>query len=317
MSQLPIIQTKDLTKYYGKHLGIQKVNLQIHSQETFGFLGPNGAGKTTTIRILLDLIRPTSGTATIFGLDTQKQPQKIHNKIAYIPGELEFDKNWTAQRTITHMLNLYNHSTKEKVVQELAQILKLDLTKKVKELSKGNKQKIGLILALAPKVELLILDEPTSGLDPLIKNEFYKLLTEKQTQTNCTIFLSSHILSEVEKIASRVAIINRGSIIQVATLNQLQQLALKNIEIEYSNTQEAQKSRNKLPKEIAKNLTQQNNTLNLLCGREDLNLILDWLQNTNFKDLNIRNPTLEDIFLEYYKVEPYDKNQNNKKRGGK
>ena len=317
MSQLPIIQTKNLTKYYGKNLGIEKVNLQIQSQEIFGFLGPNGAGKTTTIRILLDLIRPTSGTATIFGLDAQKQPQKIRNKIAYIPGELEFNKNWTSQRTITHMLNLYNCTTKETIIQELAQILKLDLTKKVKELSKGNKQKIGLILALAPKVELLILDEPTSGLDPLIKNEFYKLLTEKQTQTNCTIFLSSHILSEVEKVATRVAIINKGSIIQVATLSQLQQLALKNIEIEYSTKQEAKKSQNKLPKEIAKNLTQQNNTLNLLCGREDLNLILEWLQNTNFKDLNIRNPTLEDIFLEYYKVEPYDKNQNNKKRVGK
>jgi len=297
MSQLPIIQTKNLTKYYGKNLGIEKVNLQIQSQEIFGFLGPNGAGKTTTIRILLDLIRPTSGTATIFGLDAQKQPQKIRNKIAYIPGELEFNKNWTSQRTITHMLNLYNCTTKETIIQELAQILKLDLTKKVKELSKGNKQKIGLILALAPKVELLILDEPTSGLDPLIKNEFYKLLTEKQTQTNCTIFLSSHILSEVEKVATRVAIINKGSIIQVATLSQLQQLALKNIEIEYSTKQEAKKSQNKLPKEIAKNLTQQNNTLNLLCGREDLNLILEWLQNTNFKDLNIRNPTLEDIFL--------------------
>jgi len=315
MQQTPIIQTKNLTKYYGKNLGIKNVNLEIHAQEIFGFLGPNGAGKTTTIRILLDLLRPTSGAATIFGLDTQKQIQKIHDKIAYIPGELEFNKNWTAQKTIKHMLNLYNHHTKESLIEELAQTLKLDLTKKVKELSKGNKQKIGLILALAPKVELLILDEPTSGLDPLIKNEFYKLLTEKQIQTNCTIFLSSHILPEVEKVANRVAIINKGSIIQVATLNQLQQLALKNIEIEYSTPDQAKKNLVGVPKKIAKNLTQQDNTLNFLCSRENLQIILSWLKDTNFKDLNIRNPTLEDIFLEYYKVQPYGKNSNNTKRG--
>ena len=313
--QTPIIQTKNLTKYYDKHLGIKNVNLEIYQQETFGFLGPNGAGKTTTIRTILDLIRPTSGTAKIFGLDSQKETKKIHNKIAYIPGELEFNKNWNTERTITHILNLYNKPTKKRKIEELAQILKLDLTKKVKELSKGNKQKIAIILALAPDVELLILDEPTSGLDPLIKNEFYKLLSEKQTKTNCTIFLSSHILSEVEKVANRVAIINKGLIIQVATLDQLQELALKNIEIEYSSQQQAKKSINNIPKRILTNYTIQDNIVNLFCSRENLHSVLSWLKETSFKDLNIRNPTLEDIFLEYYKVEPYEKNSNNKKRG--
>jgi len=315
--QTPIIQTKNLTKYYGKHLGIKNVNLEIYPQETFGFLGPNGAGKTTTIRTLLDLIRPTSGTATIFGLDTQKEIEKIHNKIAYIPGELEFNKNWNIKRTITHMLNLYKHPTKKSIIEELAQILKLDLSKKVKELSKGNKQKIAIVLVLAPNAELLILDEPTSGLDPLIKNEFYKLLSEKQTQTGCTVFLSSHILSEVERIANRVAIINKGSIIQVATLNQLKQLALKNVEIEFSSLEQANKNFTTMPKKIITNLTIQNNTVNLFCTRESLKPVLSWLENLSFKDLNIHNPTLEDIFLEYYKVEPYEKNSTNKKRGDK
>jgi len=317
MPQTPIIQTKNLTKYYGKHLGIRNVNLEIYPKEIFGFLGPNGAGKTTTIRILLDLIRPTSGTATIFGLDTQKEIERIHEKIAYIPGELEFNKNWTGRRTIKHMLNLYNHAAKDSLIENFAQTLKVDLNKKVKEFSKGNKQKIGVILALAPDVELLVLDEPTSGLDPLIKNEFYKLLSEKQIQTKCTIFLSSHILSEVEKVANRVAIINQGSIIQVATLNQLQQLALKNIEIEFPTPDQAKKNLNKIPEKTARNLTQQTNTLNLLCSREDLHSVLSWLKDTNFKDLNVRNPSLEDIFLEYYRVQPYEKNSNNKERGEK
>ena len=315
MPQAPIIQTKNLTKYYGKHLGIRNVNLEIYPQEIFGFLGPNGAGKTTTIRILLDLIRPTSGTAAIFGLDSHKEIERIHEKIAYIPGELEFNKNWTGQRTIKHMLNLYNHAAKDSLIDNLAQTLKVDLNKKVKELSKGNKQKIGVIIALAPDVELLVLDEPTSGLDPLIKNEFYKLLSEKQTQNNCTIFLSSHILSEVEKVANRVAIINKGSIIQVATLNQLQQLALKNLEIEFPTPDQAKKYLNKMPEKAAKNLTQQANTLNLLCSREDLHSVLSWLKDTNFKDLIVRNPSLEDIFLEFYRVKPYEKNSNNKERG--
>lgn len=313
--QTPIIQTKNLTKYYGKHLGIKNVNLEIYPQETFGFLGPNGAGKTTTIRTLLGLIRPSSGTAKIFGLDTQKEIEKIHNKIAYIPGELEFNKNWDAQRTIIHMLNLYNHPTKKRKIEELAQILKLELTKKVKELSKGNKQKIAIILALAPNVELLILDEPTLGLDPLIKNEFYKLLSEKQTLPNCTVFLSSHLLSEVEKVANRVAIINKGSIIQVATLDQLQELALKNVEIEFSSQQQAKNSSTILPKKIIKNLAIQDNIVNLFCSRENLQPILSWLKETSFKDLNIRNPTLEDIFLEYYKVQPFERISSNKKRG--
>jgi ABC-2 type transport system ATP-binding protein len=315
MPQTPIVQTKNLTKYYGKHLGIRDVNLEIYPQEIFGFLGPNGAGKTTTIRILLDLIRPTSGTATIFGLDSHKEIERIHEKIAYIPGELEFNKNWTGQRTIKHMLNLYSHVAKDSLIENLAQTLKVDLSKKVKELSKGNKQKIGVILALAPDVELLVLDEPTSGLDPLIKNEFYKLLSEKQAQNNCTVFLSSHILSEVEKVANRVAIVNNGSITQVATLNQLQQLALKNLEIEFPTQDQAKKNLNKIPEKAAKNLTQQANTLNLLCSREDLHSVLSWLKDTNFKDLNVRNPSLEDIFLEYYRVQPYEKNANNNKRG--
>ena len=315
--ETPVIQTENLTKYYGKNLGIKNLNLKVKPGEIFGFLGPNGAGKTTTIRLFLDLIRPTSGKAKIFGFDTQKEIEKIHNKIAYIPGELEFNKNWTGHRTIKHIFSLYNQSFKWSIVEELAEILKLDLEKKVKELSKGNKQKIGIILTLAPDVELLILDEPTSGLDPLIKSKFYKLLHEKQAKSNCSVFLSSHLLYEVEKVAHRVAIINQGLLVEVATLDQLQQLAMKNIEVAFSNPREAKKNQLKIPKELVKNLTVKNSALNFLSSRENLKNILSWLKTVPFKDLDIRDPTLEDLFLDYYKIESKEKTLQNNNGGEK
>jgi ABC-2 type transport system ATP-binding protein len=305
------IKTINLTKHYGKYLGIQNLNLQVNRGEIFGFLGPNGAGKTTTIRTLLDMIRPTSGKASIFGYDTQQETQKIHNQIAYLPGELGLPKNWTAQRTIRYMFKLYNHAIKWSAVKQLARHLTLDMNKKVHELSKGNKQKIGIILILIPDVDLLILDEPTSGLDPLIKNEFYKLLAEKQAQSNCTVFLSSHQLEEVEIVAHRVGIINKGTLIEVSTLTELKKLAFKHVEIQLTSSS----ADAKLPvplKKKAKNVSAQNSRLSFVCSRSNLDAVLSWLQTVDFRDVNIRNSSLEDIFLEYYHVSPYGSSLNNK-----
>jgi len=305
------IKTIALTKHYGKHIGIQNLNLQVNRGEIFGFLGPNGAGKTTTIRTLLDMIRPTSGRATIFGYDTQQETQKIHNQIAYLPGELGFPKNWTAQRTIRYMFKLYNRSIKWSAVKQLASHLNLDMDKKVHELSKGNKQKIGMILTLIPDVDLLILDEPTSGLDPLIKNEFYKLLAEKQAQSNCTVFLSSHQLEDVEKVAHRVGIINKGALIEVSTLTELKKLAFKHVEIQLVSSADA-----KLPAQLTKrvkNVSVQDSKLSFVCSRSNLDAVLSWLQTVDFSDVNVRNSTLEDIFLEYYQVSPYGNSLNSNK----
>ncbi|PVX27264.1 MAG: ABC transporter [Candidatus Bathyarchaeum sp.] len=302
------IKTIALTKHYGKHIGIQNLNLQVNQGEIFGFLGPNGAGKTTTIRTLLDMIRPTSGKATIFGYDTQQETQRIHNQIAYLPGELGFPKNWTAQRTIRYMFKLYNRTIEWSAVKQLARQLSLDMDKKIHELSKGNKQKIGIILALVPDVDLLILDEPTSGLDPLIKNEFYNLLAEKQVQSNCTVFLSSHQLEEVEKVAHRVGIINRGALIEVSTLAELKRLAFKHVEIQLASSADA-----KLPtqlKKTARNVSVQDSKLSFVCSRSNLDAVLAWLQTVDFRDVNVRNSTLEDIFLEYYQVSSYDNRLN-------
>ena len=306
------IQTCNLTKYYGKNRGIENLNLTVKKGEIFGFLGPNGAGKTTTIRLLLDLIRKTSGEATIFGYNTQKDSEKIREHVAYIPGELGFYKDWTGRRTLQYLFKLYNHNVKWTVVEELAQTFKLDLDKKIRELSKGNKQKIGAVSALAPDVDLLILDEPTSGLDPLIKNEFYKALAKKHTESGCTIFLSSHVLEEVEKVAHRVSIIRQGFLVEVADLSQLKRLALKHIEVSLASPADIKTLREKLPKQLAENFTAEGSRVSLLANREDLRSLLSLLQDLGFRDLNISDSTLEDVFLEYYNSKP-----NGKALGGK
>ena len=294
------IQTRNLTKYYRKTRGIENLNLTVKKGEIFGFLGPNGAGKTTTIRLLLDLIRKTSGEATIFGYDTQKDSQKIRERTAYIPGELGLYKDWTGRRTLQYLFKLYNHPVKWQSVEELAQTFKLNLDKTVHTLSKGNKQKIGAILALAPDVDLLILDEPTSGLDPIIKNEFYKALSQKHATSGCTIFLSSHVLQEVEKVAHRVSIIRQGFLVEVADLAQLKRLALKHVQVWLPSTAKAEALKEKLPKKFAKNFSVEDSHASFLANRADLTSLLLILQEVPFDDLNISDPSLEDIFFKYY-----------------
>jgi len=312
---LPItIQTRNLTKYYGKNRGIENLNLDIRKGEIFGFLGPNGAGKTTTIRLLLDLIRATSGEATILGRDIQEESDLIREQVAYLPGELGLFKDWTASRTLTYLFKLYSRSVNWEKVEELARILNLDLSKKTRELSRGNKQKIGIISVLVPDVELLILDEPTSGLDPLVNNEFYRLLKEKQAASGCTVFLSSHQLEEVEKIAHRVGIIRQGTLVEVATVTQLKQLALKHVELSFTSLSDAEKFANKLPKKLVKNLTMAGSNARFLAKREELALLLPSLTDAPFSDMNIRDSTLEDIFLEYYGAETNGKLENSRKK---
>src|SRR5436190_13125340 len=204
------IQTEKLTKSYGSHRGIIDVDLAVNGGEIFGFLGPNGAGKTTTIRTLLDLIRPTSGKALVFGIESSVDPVAIHRRIGYIPGEFTLYDRLTGGQTIEYFANLRG-GVDPAYQRSLVERFDIDPTRRYKELSKGNKQKIGLVVALQHQPELLILDEPTSGLDPLVQQSFFELVREAQA-AGSTVFLSSHILSEVERTASRVAIIRDGRI---------------------------------------------------------------------------------------------------------
>src|SRR4051812_44258696 len=226
-----VIRTERLTKSYGAHRGIVDVDLEVDAGEVFGFLGPNGAGKTTTIRTLLDLIRPTSGRAFVFDIETTVDPVSIHRRIGYIPGEFALYDRLTGGQTIQYFANLRG-GVDRTYRDSLIERLDIDPSRRFKELSKGNKQKIGLVIALQHKPELLILDEPTSGLDPLVQQTFYKLVHEAQAEGR-TVFLSSHILSEVERTCDRVGIIRDGVLVKVDRTDALRDLAHHEVELRF------------------------------------------------------------------------------------
>jgi ABC-2 type transport system ATP-binding protein len=227
-----IIQTEKLTKYYGKHRGIIDVDLVVNEGEAFGFLGPNGAGKTTMIRTLLDHIRPTSGRATIFGIDTAVDPVAIHRRIGYLPGEFVLYNNLTGGQTLEYFANLRG-GVDPGYQDDLVARFDLDPSRRFKEYSKGNKQKVGLVIALQHRPDLLILDEPTAGLDPLVQQTFFSLLRETIAEGR-TAFLSSHILGEVEKTCDRVAIIREGRIVMVDRVVALRDLAHHKVELRFA-----------------------------------------------------------------------------------
>jgi ABC-2 type transport system ATP-binding protein len=228
----PVIATENLTKNYGTHRGITDVNLDVQQGEVFGFLGPNGAGKTTTIRVLLDLIRPTSGRAMVFGIESSADPVAIHRRIGYIPGEFALYDRLTGGQTIEYFGNLRGgvDATYRRMLMDR---LDVDPSRKFKEYSKGNKQKIGLVIALQHRPDLLLLDEPTSGLDPLVQQTFYSLVHEAQAEGR-TVFVSSHILSEVERTCDRVAIIRDGRLVKVDRIDALRDLAHHEVELRFT-----------------------------------------------------------------------------------
>jgi ABC-2 type transport system ATP-binding protein len=227
-----VILTEKLTKSYGEHRGIVEVDLEVRQAEIFGFLGPNGAGKTTTIRTLLDLIRPTSGRALVFGIESTADPVAIHRRVGYIPGEFTLYDRLTGGQTIEYFANLRG-GVDRAYQRALIERFDIDPKRRYKELSKGNKQKIGLVIALQHKPELLILDEPTSGLDPLVQQSFFELVREARGEGR-TVFLSSHILSEVERTADRVAIIRDGRLVKIDSVEGLRDLAHHQVELRFS-----------------------------------------------------------------------------------
>jgi ABC-type multidrug transport system ATPase subunit len=227
-----VIHTEKLTKYYGEHRGIIEVDLDVNEGEAFGFLGPNGAGKTTMIRTLLDHIRPTRGRATIFGIETTVDPVAIHRRLGYLPGEFALYDKLTGGQTLDYFANLRGGIDKT-YQKQLIERLEIDPTRKFREYSKGNKQKIGLVIALQHRPDLLLLDEPTSGLDPLIQQEFYGVIREAKAEGR-TVFLSSHILSEVEKTCDRVAIIRGGELARVDRTEALRDLAHHQVELVFT-----------------------------------------------------------------------------------
>ncbi|MEO6207517.1 MAG: ABC transporter ATP-binding protein [Candidatus Limnocylindrales bacterium] len=224
-----VIHTERLTKTYGTHRGITDLDLDVEEGEIFGFLGPNGAGKTTTMRVLLDLIRPTSGRAEVFGIQTNEDPVAIHRRVGYLPGEFDLYDRLTGADTIDYFANLRG-SVDRRYVAELIERLDLDPTRRFKEYSKGNKQKVGLVVALQHRPDLLILDEPTSGLDPLVQHTFFEIVREARAEGR-TVLLSSHIIDEVDRTCDRVAIIREGLLVQVDRIEAIRRLAFHHVEL--------------------------------------------------------------------------------------
>ena len=232
MKDRPAIAIEGLTKRYGAVEALRGVNLQVKRGEILGFLGPNGAGKTTTIRCLLDLIRPRSGRIRVLGIDPAKDPVAIRSRTGYLPGELSLEGNLTVEQMLRYLNELRGRRSDWGYTRRLAGRLELDLAVPIKNLSKGNKQKVGLVQALMHRPELLLLDEPTSGLDPLMQQEVYRLLREAR-EGGATVFFSSHVISEVEAIAGRVAIIRKGVIVEEAEPGRLVDMSIRRYRVRF------------------------------------------------------------------------------------
>jgi ABC-2 type transport system ATP-binding protein len=291
-----VIEIKNLTKNYGSSRGITDVSFNVEEGEIFGFIGPNGAGKSTTIRTLLSLIHPTSGSATIFGKDSLKCAPEIAKEIGYLPSEVFYYDKMKVIDLLKYSASFYKKDCSKRI-EELAEIMDLDLNKKIDDLSFGNKKKVGIVQGLLHEPKLIILDEPTSGLDPLMQQKFFDLLKE-ENKKGTTILFSSHILSEVQKLCDRVAIIKEGKIITVEKISTLKENNHKKIKIETINNID----KNYFNIEGVSNLEVKDNTVSFLF-RGNINLIMKKLSSIELSNLWIDEPDLEEIFMHYYEKE--------------
>ena len=291
-----VIEVKNLTKNYGNSRGITDVSFNVEEGEIFGFIGPNGAGKSTTIRTLLSLIYPTSGSATIFGKDCIKFSTEIKKEIGYLPSEVFYYDKMKVIDLLKYSASFYKKDCTKRIT-ELAETMDLDLNKKIDDLSFGNKKKVGIVQGLLHEPKLIILDEPTSGLDPLMQQKFFDLLKE-ENKKGATILFSSHILSEVEKLCHRVAIIKEGKLIKLEKISTLKENKHKKFTIETTETIE--KDFFNIPG-LAK--LEVNDNLISFIFRGNINSILKKLSAIELTNLWIEEPDLEEIFMHYYKKE--------------
>lgn len=290
---MSIISIKNLTKYYGKSRGIENVSLEIEQGEIFGLIGPNGAGKSTTIRTLLSLIYPTSGSATIFGLDCVKDSTKILQDVGYLPSEVFYYDNMRAIDLLKYSATFYKKDCTKRI-HALAKLLDLDLKKKIEDLSFGNRKKVGIIQGLIHEPKLIILDEPTGGLDPLIQQTFFSLI-ESESARGATIIFSSHILSEVQKICHRVAFVKEGSILRVDKVSELTNRSY--LKVHFKSTQDINAAWFNI--EGVTNINVKNQEC-LLLYKGPVNPILNVLCKLPLLSISIEEPDLEDIFLHFY-----------------
>ena len=290
----PVIHTERLTKSYGKNRGIVDVDLDVYAGEIFGFLGPNGAGKTTTIRTLLDFLHPTGGRAQIFGLDTRDDSVAVRALVGNLPGEYDLGGKLTG-RQLVRFYGRLRGVTDLSYADELAERLGAEMDRPLRHLSRGNKQKIGIVQALFHRPPLLVLDEPTSGLDPLVQDEFLHLLEEARDDGR-TVFLSSHALSEVERICDHVGIVREGELVALETTETLLEKRLRRMTIEFAEPVDP------APFTALTGVSdvQVDGPRLTLVLRDGLDAVLKLAARSTVVDLELRHPSLEEIFLTYY-----------------
>ena len=296
------IAMRGLTKDYGAGRGLFDLDLEVQAGEVFGFLGPNGAGKTTTIRLLMGMIYPTRGSASIFGLDSRQEAVEVKRRVGYLPGELA---NWGGLRgseVVAYLAGL--RGLDPHAVRDLAARFELDLGRRYREYSHGNKQKLALVIAFMAAPDLLILDEPTSGLDPLNQQQFYQLVREAR-QRGATTFLSSHVLSEVEHVCDRVGIVREGRLVKLSGLDELHQLRVHQVEVEFAGEPPTEQMR------AAAGVEQvQVDGHRIRCTvRGSFEPLLGAIANHGVVNLVSQEPSLEEVFLSYYQGDPKESGQ--------
>lgn len=289
-----VIETKGLTVYYGRQRGILNVDLTVQKGEVYGFLGPNGAGKTTTQRALLDVIRPVSGQAWLFGLDCQKEGVAARQRVGYLPGELSLYENMKAYQFFDTVEAMRGHNGDKAYRESICRRLNLDTGRKIREYSRGNKQKVGVVVAFMNKPDLLILDEPTSGLDPLVQQTVLELVREAKADGR-TVFFSSHILSEVQEVCDRVGIIRDGQLVATERVETLIKQQFKRLRLSFATLPPADAFA--LEGVVEATRDEQSVTLEI---RENLNAVLSTAVTYHVLDIDTIPVTLEEVFLAYY-----------------
>ena len=287
-----IIEVDHLTKYYGKSRGIVDVSFNEVEGEIFGFIGPNGAGKSTTIRLLLSLIHPTSGSARVFGKDVVSQGPEIRQDIGYLPSDVFYYEGMKVIDLLKYSASFYKGDSTKRM-KELSELMELDLNRRISDLSYGNKKKVGIVQGLLHSPKLLFLDEPTAGLDPLMQHKFFDLIREENAR-GVTVFFSSHILGEVQRLCTRVGIIREGKIVEISNIRALQQNNYKKVSVMADGL-------NMTDFELpgVTNLQTEDHMVHFFF-KGDINTVLQKLSGIQVADVTIEEPTLEEIFMHYY-----------------
>ena len=289
---MSIIEVSHLTKYYGQARGIVDVSFSEEEGEVFGFIGPNGAGKSTTIRLLLSLVHPTSGSARIFGKDVATHGPEIRRDIGYLPSEVFYYEGMKVIDLLKYSASFYECDCTQRL-HELSETMELELNRRISDLSYGNKKKVGIVQGLLHSPKLLFLDEPTSGLDPLMQRKFFDLIRQENAR-GVTVFFSSHILGEVQRLCTRVAIIREGRIVEISNIRTLQQNNYKKVGVTAEGLNQAAFD---LPG--VTNFQSENGTARFFF-KGDINAVVQKISSMQVTDVTIEEPTLEEIFMHYY-----------------